>query len=72
MTASLPAINSVNPIASVLIGWAVFDERFRVGVAPTAVETALLLVVVFATAALSRRSAQRSRPSHSPRQGHDA
>jgi drug/metabolite transporter (DMT)-like permease len=62
MTASLPAINSVNPIASVLIGWAVFDERFRVGVAPTAVETLLLAVVVIATAALSRRSADRSRP----------
>ena len=67
MTASLPAINSVNPIASVLIGWAVFDERFRVGAAPTAVEAILLAVVVIATTALSRRSALRSRsPLPSP------
>jgi drug/metabolite transporter (DMT)-like permease len=60
MTASLPAINSVNPVVSVLIGWAVFDEKFRVGPAPIAEEVALLAVVVFATAALSRRSAIRS------------
>jgi hypothetical protein len=60
MTASLPAINSVNPIASVLIGWAVFDEKFRVGVASVAVEVILLSVVVMATVVLSRRSALRS------------
>jgi drug/metabolite transporter (DMT)-like permease len=60
MTASLPAINSVNPIVSVLIGWAVFDEKFRVGVAPTVVEVLLLAVVVIATSALSRRHARRS------------
>jgi hypothetical protein len=59
MTASLPAINSVNPVVSVLIGWSVFDEKFRVGLAPTAVEVLLLAVVVMATAALSRRSAAK-------------
>jgi drug/metabolite transporter (DMT)-like permease len=62
MTAGLPAINSVNPIASVLIGWAVFDEKFRVGVAPVAVEIILLSLVVTATVVLSRRSALRSQP----------
>jgi drug/metabolite transporter (DMT)-like permease len=62
MTASLPAINSVNPIVSVVIGWAVFDERFRVGLDHVAVEIPLLILVVIATAALSRRSALRSRP----------
>jgi drug/metabolite transporter (DMT)-like permease len=60
MTASLPAINSVNPIASVLIGWAVFDEKFRVGIASVATEVILLSLVVMATVVLSRRSALRS------------
>jgi len=63
MTASLPAINSVNPVVSVLIGWAVFDEKFRTGLAPVGMEVVLLAVVVIATAALSRRSALRSRRS---------
>ncbi len=36
ITASLLAINSVNPLASVMIGWAVFDEKFRVGLAAVA------------------------------------
>jgi drug/metabolite transporter (DMT)-like permease len=61
MTASLPAINSVNPIASVLIGWAVFDEKFRVGAASVGIEVTLLSLVVAATVVLSRRSALRSR-----------
>jgi hypothetical protein len=65
MTANLPAINSANPIAGVLIGWAVFDERFRVGVAPTAAKTLRLAVIVIATGALSRRSVHRSRSSFS-------
>jgi drug/metabolite transporter (DMT)-like permease len=67
MTASLPAINSVNPIASVLIGWAVFDEKFRVGVASGAAEIILLSLVVTATVVLSRRSALRSQaPTSAP------
>jgi hypothetical protein len=60
MTASLPAINSVNPIASVLIGWAVFDEKFRVGAASVSLEITLLSLVLVATVVLSRRSALRS------------
>ncbi len=63
MTASVPAINSVNPLASVMIGWAVFDESFRVGTAAVAVEVLSLGLVVAATVILSRRSALRSRPA---------
>ena len=65
MTASLPAINSVNPIASVLIGWAVFDEKFRVGLASVPVEVILLSLVIVATVVLTRRSALRSEPGFS-------
>jgi hypothetical protein len=32
LTASLPALNSVNPLAGIAIGVVVFDERFRTGV----------------------------------------
>ncbi len=34
VSASLPAMNSVNPLASVLIGVAVFDEHFQTGAHP--------------------------------------
>jgi len=60
LTASLPAINSVNPVVSVLIGWAVFDERFRVAGLAVTLEVSSLTLVVIATVALSRRSAVRS------------
>ncbi len=60
MIASLPAINTANPLMSVAIGTAVFDERFRTGAAATAIEVAALAVVLVATAALSHRSAQFS------------
>jgi hypothetical protein len=64
MTASVPAINSVNPLASVMIGWAVFDESFRVGTAAVAVEVLSLGLVVAATAILSLgRPCGRGRPS---------
>lgn len=57
MTASLPAINTLNPLVSVLIGWAVFDERFRTGAGPVAIEALSLLVALTATIVLSRRAA---------------
>ncbi len=57
MTASLPAINTLNPLVSVLIGWAVFDERFRTGTAAVGIEALCLLVAITATIALSRRAA---------------
>ncbi len=60
MAASLPAINSANPLMSMIIGTAVFDERFRAGAAALVAEALSLGVVLVATAALSRRSAQPS------------
>ncbi|MHB1534476.1 MAG: DMT family transporter [Acidimicrobiales bacterium] len=56
MVASLPAINIANPLASVAIGTAVFDEHFRVGLGPVTIEVLSLAVVLTTTAALSRRS----------------
>jgi hypothetical protein len=54
LTASLPALNSVNPLASVLIGVAVFDEHFRTGLLPSTVEAAGLAAVTVAVIMLSR------------------
>lgn len=56
LSASLPALNSVNPLASVLIGVAVFDERFRTGLISTGIETLALLAMTVAVVALSRQS----------------
>lgn len=58
MTASLPAINTLNPLVSVIIGWAVFDERFRTGPGAVALEVLSLLAALTATVVLSRRSAR--------------
>ncbi len=58
MTASLPALNTLNPVVSVVIGWGVFDERFRTGPGPVAVEVVSLLAALIATIVLSRRSAR--------------
>jgi hypothetical protein len=54
LTASLPALNSVNPLASVVIGVAVFDEHFRTGVLPSTVEVVALATVTAAVVMLSR------------------
>ena len=56
MTASLPATNAMNPILSVIIGWGVFDERFRLGALAVSVELCSVILAVAATVALSRRS----------------
>lgn len=56
MTASLPAINTLNPVVSVTIGWGVFDERFRTGGTAVALEAISLLLALLATVALSRTS----------------
>ena len=56
VSASLPAMNSVNPLASVLIGVAVFDEHFRTGPIPSTVEAFALAAMTLATVLLSRRS----------------
>jgi hypothetical protein len=57
IVASLPAINTANPVVSVIIGTAVFDERFRVGTGAVPVECASLALALVSTVALSRRSA---------------
>jgi drug/metabolite transporter (DMT)-like permease len=56
LSASLPALNSVNPLASVLIGVAVFDEHFRTGVLASTVEVAALAAVTTAVIMLSRHA----------------
>lgn len=66
MVAGLPAINTANPLTSVIIGAAVFDERFRLGAGPLIVESLSLVVVLVATATLSRRSHPRRRRSDGP------
>lgn len=62
LSASLPALNSVNPLASVIIGVAVFDEHFRTGAVPSTVEAVGLVVVTLAVVILSRLSAPRPLP----------
>lgn len=57
MATSLPAINTVNPMTSVIIGTAVFDERFRATAPAVTIEAASLAVVLLATLVLSRRAA---------------
>ncbi len=59
MTASIPAINTVNPIVSVLLGWAAFDDSFRVSPTAVGVEVLSLVAVIAATVALSRHAAIR-------------
>lgn len=59
MTASIPAINTVNPIVSVLLGWAAFDDTFRVSPQAVSVEVVSLVAVLAATVALSRHAAIR-------------
>ena len=54
VSASLPAMNSVNPLASVLIGAAVFDEHFRTGAVPSTIEAFALVAMTLATVQLSR------------------
>jgi drug/metabolite transporter (DMT)-like permease len=54
LSASLPALNSVNPLASVLIGVGVFDEHFRTGALASTVEAIGLSAVTVAVVTLSR------------------
>jgi drug/metabolite transporter (DMT)-like permease len=71
LTASLPALNSVNPLASVLIGVAVFDEHLRTGRLPATVEVLALAAVTAAIVMLSRpaRLERASRTGQSPPAG---
>jgi hypothetical protein len=54
---SLPAMTASDPLLSVVIGVAVFDEHLRTGVAPVAAELLSMAVVVLAAVALSRLQA---------------
>ena len=56
LSASLPALNSMNLLASVVIGAVVFDEHFRTGAVPTAIEVLALAIAALATVELSRFS----------------
>jgi hypothetical protein len=47
-------MNSINPLASVLIGVAVFDEHFRSGPLASSVEALALTAVTIATVLLSQ------------------
>ncbi|MBV9659789.1 MAG: DMT family transporter [Acidimicrobiales bacterium] len=63
LSASVPAMNSINPLVSVLLGVIVFDDKVRSGVAASTAQSAALLVVTVATVWLSRAhrlEAQRS------------
>jgi hypothetical protein len=60
LSASLPALNSVNPLVSVVIGAAVFDEHFRTGAIPGSIELLALAVIALATVVLSRPPAVHS------------
>jgi drug/metabolite transporter (DMT)-like permease len=54
LRASLPAVTAVNPIASLVIGVAVFDERFRSGAPYLAAELLGLALIAVAAVGLTR------------------
>ena len=54
LRASLPAITTVNPIVSLVIGVAVFDERFRSGAPYLAGEILALVLIAIAAVGLTR------------------
>ncbi len=67
LSASLPAMNCINPLVSVLIGVAVFDEHIRTGLYASSGELLALAMMTVATVLLSRHShvdrrRRRSRP----------
>jgi hypothetical protein len=55
LSASLPALTTVDPIASLVIGVAVFDEPFRRTIAAVSGEVAGLCLVMAAAIAITRR-----------------
>jgi hypothetical protein len=58
LRASLPAITTVNPIVSLVIGVAVFDERFRSGAPYLAGEILGLVLIAVAAVGLTRSPAK--------------
>lgn len=55
---SLPAISTVDPITSLIIGIVVYDERLRSGMVALSLELLLLAVVIGATIALAKGDAE--------------
>jgi drug/metabolite transporter (DMT)-like permease len=62
LSASLPAMNCVNPLVSVLIGIVVFDEHLRTGPIASSAEFLALAVMTVATVMLSRHPHSDRRP----------
>ncbi|MBE7187868.1 DMT family transporter [Jatrophihabitans endophyticus] len=60
---SLPTISAVDPVASVLIGVVVFDERLRLGSGYGVAQVTALAAVVTAIVAIGRARAGRKRSS---------
>lgn len=59
LTASLPAMTTVDPVLSVLLGVGVYDERLRHSAAALTVETAAFLLLLVAAVALARDAGAR-------------
>jgi drug/metabolite transporter (DMT)-like permease len=64
---SLPAITTVNPIVSLIIGVAVFDERFRSGAPYLLGEILGLALIAAAAVGLTRSGADDARGPRAPR-----
>jgi hypothetical protein len=60
LRSSLPAITTLDPLASLVIGVVVYDEQLRTGPLPVAGAALGLIVVVAATLALTRSGAEPS------------
>ncbi len=66
LRASLPAIATIDPLVSLVIGVAVYDEALRSGLAASSIELVGLAVVVWATVSLSRLQPQDEPEATSP------
>lgn len=68
LTASLPAISTIDPLLSVLIGVLIYDEHLRRGPGSGAVLLALMILLVVAVIGLGRvETTDESRPAAQPR-----
>jgi drug/metabolite transporter (DMT)-like permease len=59
LNASLPAMATIDPLLSVVLGLIVYDEQLRTGLLPTLGEVASLAALAIAAVALSRISADQ-------------
>lgn len=65
LSASIPAMNSINPLVSVLLGIVVFDDKVRSGAVASSAQTVALVAVTVATVWLSRAH-RLDQPRRSP------